>query len=101
MKKSLIILVFSAVSLIQAGESIAASNKDRVGLGSRKGDEQHPQAAETKQYCTQVGVKAKAGRNKESSGDEAAGQACQNAPEVRSAEESRAEMRKVERNPNN
>ncbi|NBX16474.1 MAG: hypothetical protein EBR09_03810 [Proteobacteria bacterium] len=101
MKKSLIILVFSAVSVIQAGESFAASNKDRVGLGSRKGEDQHPQAAETKQYCTEVGVKAKAGRKKESSGDEAVAQACQSAPEVRSAEESRAEMRKVERNPNN
>jgi hypothetical protein len=101
MKKSLVFLVFSAVCVGQAGEVLAATNKDRIGFGVRKGEEQHPQATETKQFCTETGVKVRAGRYKEGTRDESAAQACQSTPEVRSAEESRLEMRKVERNPRN
>jgi hypothetical protein len=101
MKKSLVFLVFSAVCVVQAGEVLAASNKDRVGFGVRKGQEQYPQATETKQFCTETGVKMTAGRGKERTDQDGAAPACQNAPEVRSAEESRLEMRKVERNPKN
>lgn len=82
--------------------SLAASNKDRVGFGTaRKSDDQHPQASETKQYCTELNAKVQPGRTKERVQDDAASQACQNAPATRSADEVRSEYRKVERSPNN
>lgn len=101
MKKNLVFLVMSSVCLAPVGESLAASNKERVGLGTRKGEEQHPQATETKQYCTESGVKIRAGRSKERTQEEGSSQACQPTTDVRSAEEARAEFRKVERSPNN
>lgn len=82
--------------------SLAASNKDRVGFGSsRKTEDQHPQATETKQYCTELSTRVQPGRAKERVQDDAAAQACQNVPATRSSEEVRSEYRKVERNPNN
>jgi len=101
MKKNLVFLVMGAVCLAPNGECLAASNNERVGLGTRKGEEQHPQATETKQYCTESGVKVSAGRNKERTQEESASQTCQPTTDVRSAEEARAELRKVERGPNN
>ncbi|MEN9809145.1 MAG: hypothetical protein RLZZ488_712 [Pseudomonadota bacterium] len=101
MKKSLKIAALGLLALAPVTVSLAASNADRVGLGFRKSQEQHPQATETKQYCVEGNARIQAGREKERVGDEAAAQACQSAPSVRTAEEARAETRKIERNPNN
>lgn len=101
MKKSLTIAAFSLMIVAPVTVSLAATNKDRVGLGIRKSEEQHPQATETKQYCTEVSAKVQVGRNKDRSQDEVLAQTCQSAPSTRTAEEVRAETRKIERNPNN
>lgn len=101
MKKSLTIAAFSLMIVAPVTVSLAATNKDRVGLGIRKTEEQHPQATETKQYCTEVSSKVQVGRNKDRSQDEAQAQTCQSAPSTRTADEVRAESRKIERNPNN
>lgn len=101
--KRAVLLVAVAVGLTAPSiESHAASNKDRVGLGNRKSEEQPPQASETRQFCTQGSVRVKtAGTEKESIQDAAQSASCSNTPVSRTSDEARAESRKVERSPDN
>lgn len=101
MKKSLKFASLGLLALAPVTVSLAASNADRVGLGMRKSQEQHPQATETKQYCVENNTRYQVGKDKEQAGDGVSTQTCQSAPSVRTAEEARAESRKIERNPNN
>jgi hypothetical protein len=101
--KSAIFLVAVAVALTApAFEADAASNRDRIGLGNRKSEEQPPQASETRQFCTQGSVRVKTAGSEKSAIDDASQSAsCSNMPASRTSEEARAEARKVERIPDN
>ncbi|MFZ9521315.1 MAG: hypothetical protein ACO3A4_12640 [Silvanigrellaceae bacterium] len=101
MKKNALILAFGVMLVAPVTVSLAASNKDRIGLGTRKTESQTPQATETKQYCTETTAKIQPGRGKEVNQSDAQSQVCQSAPVTRSADEVRSETRKVEREPNN
>ncbi|NBW80281.1 hypothetical protein EBR21_00870 [bacterium] len=101
MKKNALFVAFGVLFVAPVTVSLAASNKDRIGLGTRKAESQTPQASETKQYCTDTNAKVQPGKGKERSQDDNQGQVCQTNPVTRSPDEVRAETRKVEREPNN
>jgi|1048.fasta_scaffold35054_2 hypothetical protein len=101
MKKNALIVALGTLLVAPVTVSLAASNKDRIGLGTRKAESQTPQATETKQYCTSTNAKVQPGKGKERSQDDSLNQVCQSAPSTRSPDEVRAETRKVEREPNN
>jgi len=104
MKISLIIGIFALCSTVVTMEAMAASNKERVGLGNRKYQEQPPEASPNQQFCVRdsqkvvtvgAGIEQNAVRHGEAS------MTCSNTPASRSVEEARDEARKIERNPGN
>ena len=104
MKKALAVVALGLLIAAPVSQIWAASNKDRVGLGARKSEEQPPQASETLQYCTDASARVKtAGKGQETEilkdGQQFAN--CSAAPASRTSEEARSESRKVERNPQN
>ncbi|MEY4065797.1 MAG: hypothetical protein RIR26_2005 [Pseudomonadota bacterium] len=103
MKKTLIVALLSMAAAVPAGLGWAATNKDRINIGTRKSEEQPPQATETRQYCTEASnrVRTTAGREKESVSEPVQNTVCTSAPVSRSSDEARAESRKVERSPDN
>lgn len=104
MKSSLIIGVFAICSAIPVASVFAATNKERVGLGSRKSQEQPPEASATRQFCvrdSQRIVTVGAGLEQNTIRHGEASVTCSNTPASRSVEESRAEARKIERDPGN
>jgi len=92
-----------ASNAVPAGLGWAATNKDRINIGTRKSEEQPPQATETRQFCTEgtTRVRTAAGRDKESMPEAVQTTTCTSAPVSRSTDEARAESRKVERSPDN
>jgi len=102
MKKSPILALIALAVAVPIGDSFAASNKDRIGLGNRKSEEQPPQASETRQFCTEGSARIKtAGKEKEMGQDSRQSASCSMTPASRSSEEARLESRKVERSPDN
>ena len=102
MKKTSILALIALAVAVPAGDSFAASNKDRVGIGNRKSEEQPPQASETRQFCTEGSARIKtAGKEKEVVQDSQQSASCSMIPASRSSEEARLESRKVERSPDN
>jgi hypothetical protein len=102
MKKSSILALIALAVAVPEGVSFAASNKDRVGIGNRKSEEQPPQASETRQFCTEGSARIKtAGKEKEVVQDSQQSASCSMTPASRSSEEARLESRKVERSPDN
>lgn len=102
MRKSMILAALALATAVPAGEVLAASNKDRIGIGNRKSEEQPPQASETRQFCTETSSRAIApGKTKETSQDTPQAVSCSENPNSRSSDEARAESRKVERSPDN
>lgn len=102
MKLLPILALIALVVAVPTGEAFAASNKDRIGLGNRKSEEQPPQATETRQFCTEGSARIKtAGKEKETVQDSQQSASCSMTPASRSSEEARVESRKVERSPDN
>jgi len=104
MKNSLIIGIFAMCCAAPLGSAFAASNKERVGLGNRKYQEQPPEAAVTQQFCvrdSQKIVTIGAGLEQNTVRQGEATVTCSSTPASRSVEESRAEARKIERDPAN
>jgi alkanesulfonate monooxygenase SsuD/methylene tetrahydromethanopterin reductase-like flavin-dependent oxidoreductase (luciferase family) len=103
MKNVLVLALLGVAIGVPAGHGFAASNKDRITIGTRKSEEQPPQATETRQYCTEgaTRVRTAAGRDKESMPEAVQTTICTSAPVSRSSDEARAETRKVERSPDN
>lgn len=102
MKKSsrLSALVVAVASI--SGLASAASNKDRIGIGTRKSEEQPPQATETRQFCTESASRASSpGKSKEVVQEGQAVTRCSSLPVSRTSEEARMEVRKIERSPDN
>lgn len=102
MKKTTLLsaLALSVASI--AGSAYAASNKDRIGIGNRKSEEQPPQATETRQFCTEASARTSSpGKMKEVGQEGQQIAACSAVPTTRTSDEARAESRKVERSPDN
>lgn len=104
MKISLFIGIFAVCAATPTGAVYAASNKERVGLGNRKSQEQTPEASATQQFCVRdsqkiVTVGSGLEQNTIRTGESSV--TCSNTPASRSVEESRAEARKIERDPGN
>ena len=104
MKNSVIMCVFAICCAVPMGSAFAASNKERVGLGNRKYQEQPPEAAATQQFCvrnSQKVVTVGAGLEQNAVRQGEASVTCSSTPASRSVDESRAEARKIGRDPGN
>jgi hypothetical protein len=104
MKNSLIVSIFAVCCAAPMGSASAASNKERVGLGNSKYQEQPPEAAATQQFCvrnSQKVVTVGSGLEQNTVRQGEASVTCSSTPATRSVEESRAEARKIERDPGN